>query len=68
MNDVINWAFDVNQKLQVALRVKADGDTNSGQSDEAFLSKGSSQEELDENKLKNSLEFEDSEEYEMILA
>lgn len=50
------------------MRVKTDGDTNSGQSDEAFLSKGSSQEELDENKLKNSLEFEDSEEYENTLT
>jgi len=42
-------------------RPRIDGDSHSGQStDEAFLSKGSSQEELDNN---NRKDFGDSDEY-----
>jgi hypothetical protein len=42
-------------------RPRVDGDSHSGQStDEAFLSKGSSQEELDNN---NRKDFADSDEY-----
>jgi hypothetical protein len=43
--------FVIEQKLQTVLRLKGDGDSHSGLStDEAFLSKGSSQEELEESK------------------